>query len=307
MRSHVISAVFVIFLSAVRCQKYLRLNATMQRAILQTGRNIFGVDGDGRLTQSSKGIRKPNSAKTLDMLQQIDGENYPHKGKKKRKGKHNNKKAWSLKNMGPIGPRGPPGPAGIEASVTRVISKLRRVLRTKTLQPQTRSGRFTSSLSNMMAVAIPDILAGFSATTESSTRLVPKSNTELKGYEVSKTGCFVRGSAIDLTTGRFTAPIRAMYSFHATIHLALPHDVKDWVRKDFLTVHICIDGKCSKNSGIKTTSGIGTNSRIFSVNVSGHCYLQAKQYASIYVRNNSPRHLLVALRGSYFTGMMVGT
>lgn len=52
------------------------------------------------------------------------------------------------------------------------------------MQPQTRSGRFTSSLSNMMAVAIPDILAGFSATTETSTRLGPKSNTELKGYEV---------------------------------------------------------------------------------------------------------------------------
>lgn len=278
----------------------------MQKRILQTGKNIFGVDDDGRLTQSSKGIRKP--AKTLEMLQQIDRKNSPHKGKKKRKVKHNNnKRTWSLKNVGPIGPRGPPGPAGIEASVTRVISKLRRVLRTKTLQPQTRSGRFTSSLSNTMAVAIPDILAGFSATTETSTRLGPKSNTELKGYEVSKTGCFVRGSATDLATGRFTAPITAMYSFHATIHLALPHGVKDWVRKDYVTVHLCIDGNCSKNSDIKTTSGIGTNSRIFSVNVSGQCYLQAKQYVSIYVRNNSHRHLLVALRGSYFTGMLVGT
>lgn len=65
---------------------------------------------------------------------------------------------------------------------------------------------------------------------------------------MSKTGCFVRGSATDLATGRFTAPITAMYSFHATIHLALPHGVKDWVRKDYVTVHLCIDGDCSKNS-----------------------------------------------------------
>ena len=65
--------------------------------------------------------------------------------------------------------------------------------------------------------------------------------------QTNKHGAFLRGSGVNLESGRFTAPATAAYSFHGTVIVAVPKGMRDFARKDFITASICIDGKCKKN------------------------------------------------------------
>ncbi|PVD35403.1 hypothetical protein C0Q70_02365 [Pomacea canaliculata] len=102
-----------------------------------------------------------------------------------------------------------------------------------------------------------------------------------------------------------------LYQFAANLHLKLRHKgsrerMRQNLRKrDFVKIQICIDSLCQKNMSLEYITGLDTNSRIFTVSVTGLLEMKSGQYASVYVDNAS--RMTVKIQGdSDFTGILFG-
>ncbi|KAI8488288.1 hypothetical protein Bbelb_338840 [Branchiostoma belcheri] len=117
-------------------------------------------------------------------------------------------------------------------------------------------------------------------------------------------GAFVRGTGMNLREGRFTAHRPGVYHFSATLHIGHPRQ-KRLRPRDSVRALICINSLCQRHTSLEVVTGIESNSRVFTISVSGMLELQSGQYTSIFMDNSSKKPVTVQ-SGSDFTANFVG-
>ncbi|NXT49559.1 ERFE protein, partial [Pluvianellus socialis] len=120
-------------------------------------------------------------------------------------------------------------------------------------------------------------------------------------------GMFHRGPGLNLTSGQYTAPVTGYYTFTTTLHVV--H--REQQRKgqpcmgNHLRVLICVQSCRQHNSNLETVSRLESRSDLFTISVTGVLYLQAGQYASVFVDNAAGSPLTVQ-SGSHFSAVLLG-
>uniref|UniRef100_A0A8B9XJK9 Adipolin n=1 Tax=Bos mutus grunniens TaxID=30521 RepID=A0A8B9XJK9_BOSMU len=125
-----------------------------------------------------------------------------------------------------------------------------------------------------------------------------KTLVELQGFQApAAQGAFLRGSGLSLASGRFTAPVTAIFQFSASLHVD-PRELQGRVRpraRDTVRVLVCIESLCHRH--IEQLGPMGGDV---------HCgCLQAGQYTSVFVDNGSGAALTVQSSSS-FSGLLLG-
>ncbi|NWV34536.1 ERFE protein, partial [Grantiella picta] len=144
-------------------------------------------------------------------------------------------------------------------------------------------------------------------------------------------GMFHRGPGLNLTSGQYTAPITGYYAFTTTLHIGEPSDSPmalpgkpelalmpcsvpvrreprrkgQACRGSRLRVLICVQSRCQHNSNLETISRLESSGDLVTISVTGTLYLQAGQYASVFVDNTAGSSLTVQ-SGSYFSAVLLG-
>ncbi|XP_056354940.1 erythroferrone-like isoform X2 [Oenanthe melanoleuca] len=158
-------------------------------------------------------------------------------------------------------------------------------------------------------------------------------------YIPDREGMFHRGPGLNLTSGQYTAPIAGYYTFSTTLHIARrePRRKGQGWRQSRLRVLICVQSRCQHNrygrarpgmleagkepwerrnllppappslfcSHLETVSRLESSSDLFTISVTGTLYLQAGQYASVFVDNTAGSPLTVQ-SGSDFSAVLLG-
>ncbi|XP_074046844.1 erythroferrone [Macrotis lagotis] len=136
-----------------------------------------------------------------------------------------------------------------------------------------------------------------------------RSLQELQLYHLpGKEGSFHRGLGLNLTSGQYTAPITGFYSFAATLYIVHggDHQKKGQPRsRDRLRVLICIQSLCQRNVSLEAITGLENSSELFTISVNGILYLQAGQYASVFIDNATGSSLTIR-SGSDFSAVFLG-
>ncbi|NXB43018.1 ERFE protein, partial [Leucopsar rothschildi] len=115
-------------------------------------------------------------------------------------------------------------------------------------------------------------------------------------------GMFHRGPGLNLTSGQYTAPIAGYYAFTTTLHIARREPRRKgqgWRQsrlEPFQGDHGC---------HLETVSRLESSSDLFTISVMGTLYLQAGQYASVFVDNTAGSPLTVR-SGSDFSAVLLG-
>ncbi|NXT63378.1 ERFE protein, partial [Chaetops frenatus] len=144
-------------------------------------------------------------------------------------------------------------------------------------------------------------------------------------------GMFHRGPGLNLTSGQYTAPTAGYYAFSARLHIGEPsHSPRalpgrsglalspccvsvhreprrkgQGCRGSRLRVLICVQSRCQHNSNLETISRLESSGGLFTISVTGTLYLQAGQYASVFVDNTAGSPLTVQ-SGSHFSAVLLG-
>ncbi|XP_057244037.1 adipolin, partial [Malurus melanocephalus] len=93
----------------------------------------------------------------------------------------------------------------------------------------------------------PRLVLGFHCRLRGSVLVEKKTRTELSNFQ---RGSFLRGSGLDLLSGRFTAPVGGIYQFMANVHLD-PSELKNRSAlrsRGTVRVLICIDSLCQRHT-----------------------------------------------------------
>ncbi|NXA41321.1 ERFE protein, partial [Eudromia elegans] len=120
-------------------------------------------------------------------------------------------------------------------------------------------------------------------------------------------GPFHRGRGLNLTSGQYTALVAGYYSFTATlrlVHHGQPRQGRQGGRGR-LRALVCVQSSCQQHSALETVSRLESSGDLFTVAVSGVLYLQAGQYASVFV-DNGARSPLTVQSGSGFSAVLLG-
>ncbi|NXJ18038.1 ERFE protein, partial [Dicrurus megarhynchus] len=123
----------------------------------------------------------------------------------------------------------------------------------------------------------------------------------------AREGMFSRGPGLNLTSGQYTAPIAGYYAFTTTLHIVRrePRRKGQGCRGSRLRVLICVQSCCQQNSNLETVSQLESSGDLFTISVTGTLYLQAGQYASVFVDNVAGSPLTVQ-SGSDFSAVLLG-
>ncbi|XP_030041980.1 adipolin isoform X2 [Microcaecilia unicolor] len=211
---------------------------------------------------------------------------------------------------GPPGPQGPPGPAGAEVTHDVLLQEFKEMLKEAT---ERRSEEHPSELPPLL-LSLEDIVPyrrvqeAFHCKLKGQITVDRKTLIELHNFQMPLAkGAFLRGTGMNLSTGRFIAPVSGIYQFSANIHID-HSELKSKVQlrlRDNVRVLICIESLCHRYTSLEVISGLESNSKIFTVCVHGLLQLQAGQYASIYVDNSAGAAITIQ-NGSDFMGMLLG-
>ncbi|XP_054503935.2 adipolin [Agelaius phoeniceus] len=215
---------------------------------------------------------------------------------------------------GPPGPQGPPGAPGAEVTREVLLQEFKEILK------EAMEHRASLAISAQPSQLPPLLLSleeapsqrrleeAFHCKLKGQVLVDKKTLVELHNFQlpVAK-GAFLRGSGLNLATGRFTAPVGGIYQFSANIHIDHSElKSKGQLRaRDSVRVLICIESLCHRHTSLEVIAGLESNSKIFTVYVHGLLQLQAGQYASIFVDNGAGAALTVQ-PGSDFMGMLLG-
>ncbi|NWX89327.1 ERFE protein, partial [Nothoprocta ornata] len=120
-------------------------------------------------------------------------------------------------------------------------------------------------------------------------------------------GTFHRGLGLNLTSGQYTAPVTGYYTFMATLHIVHQghHRKGQQCGRNRLRALICVQSLCQHHSSLETVSRLESSGDLFTVSVSGVLYLQAGQYASVFI-DNASRLPLTVQSGSSFSAVLLG-
>ncbi|XP_072174559.1 adipolin-like [Diadema setosum] len=224
---------------------------------------------------------------------------------------------------GPPGPRGPPGPPGAQITKQELLTEFRVLIREAAeRRAQIIIGESCPScLVNITRgtdlhvpaveelTLLPTLPVAFHCKLSKDIKIPGKSLIEIDNFRTPlDTGSFERGRGLDVRSGRFTAPRTAIYQLAANLHVAQRlSEVKERTIKprDNVRVLICINSMCQRHTSLEFVSGMESNSRVFTVALSGLLRLEEGQYASVYVDNSSGRRVEAQV-GSDFSGVLMG-
>ncbi|KAM9274847.1 erythroferrone [Cariama cristata] len=150
--------------------------------------------------------------------------------------------------------------------------------------------------------------AAFHCWTRENISVEQRAQQELQLYYIpEREGMFHRGLGLNLTSGQYTVPIAGYYTFTATLHIVRREQQRKGqpCRGNSLRVLICVQSRCQHNSKLETMSRLESVDDLFTVSVTGVLYLQAGQYASVFVDNAAGSPLTV-LSGSDFSAILLG-
>ncbi|XP_064291845.1 erythroferrone [Passer domesticus] len=118
---------------------------------------------------------------------------------------------------------------------------------------------------------------------------------------------FQRGPGLNLTSGQYTAPLAGYYTFSSTLHIARrePRRRRQGCRGSRLRLLICVQSCCQHNSHLESVSWLESSGDLFTISVTGTLYLQAGQYASVFVDNTAGSPITVQ-SGSDFSAVLLG-
>ncbi|ETE60510.1 hypothetical protein L345_13745, partial [Ophiophagus hannah] len=237
-----------------------------------------------------------------------DGSN----SKKKCKGK--DKKRGLAGPAGPPGPPGPPGLPGAEVTHEVLMQEFKDMLKEAT--ERRASPVLPAHPSEMPVMLLPleelslyrRVEEAFHCKLKGQIIVDKKTLMELQNFQMPLAkGAFLRGSGLNLTTGRFTASVSGIYQFSANVHVD-HSELKSKLQlraRDNVRILICIESLCHRYTSLEVITGLESNSKIFTVYVHGLLQLQAGQYTSIFVDNSAGAPVTIQ-NGSDFMGMFVG-
>ncbi|NWR25146.1 ADIPL protein, partial [Emberiza fucata] len=229
-------------------------------------------------------------------------------------------KGKDKKLRGPVGPPGPPGPQGPPGAPGAEVTREVLLQEFKEILKEAMEHRASLAISAQPSQLPPLLLAleevpsqrrveeAFHCKLKGQVLVDKKTLVELQNFQspLAK-GAFLRGSGLNLATGRFTAPRGGIYQFSANIHID-HSELKSKVQlraRDSVRVLICIESLCHRHTSLEVIAGLESNSKIFTVYVHGLLQLQAGQYTSIFVDNGAGAAVTVQ-PGSDFMGMLLG-
>lgn len=261
----------------------------------------------------SPGLEKPDPAMTwVKFRDRVDDGTYP---KKKCKPNKNSRLSGPPGPPGPQGPPGPPGMPGAEVTHEVLLQEFKQILKEATERRST-SGDSSDHTSEPPPLVLPikdlypyrRIDEAFHCRLKGPMLVDKRTLAELQNFQLpTAKGSFLRGSGMNLPTGRFTATIPGIYQFSAHIHIDHSEmKSKGQLRpRDSIRVLICIESLCHGYTSIEVIAGLESNSRIFTVHVQGLLQLQSGQYTSIFVDNGAGAPITVQ-NGSDFMGIFMG-
>ncbi|XP_066190260.1 adipolin [Sylvia atricapilla] len=213
---------------------------------------------------------------------------------------------------GPPGPQGPPGAPGAEITREILLQEFKEILKEAMEHRASRSSLAQPSAVPLLSLqefpAQRPVEEAFHCKLKSHVVADKKTLVELQNFQspLAK-GAFLRGSGLDLLSGRFTAPVGGIYQFSANVHIDHSElKSRGQLRaRDTVRVLICIESLCHRHTSLEVIAGLESNSKIFTVYVQGLLQLQAGQYTSIFVDNSSGAPVTIQ-SGSDFMGMLMG-
>ncbi|KAM6304946.1 erythroferrone-like [Aegotheles albertisi] len=165
-----------------------------------------------------------------------------------------------------------------------------------------------SSEGNPQAASHHRVVAAFRCRTRENVSVEQRARQELRLYYIpDREAMFHRGSGLDLTSGKYTAPVAGYYTFTATLHIVCREQRRKGhpCRGRRLRVLICVQSRCQHNSNLETVSQLESGGDLSTISVTGVLYLQAGQYASVFVDNTAGSPLTVQ-SGSDFSAILLG-
>nr|XP_027803464.1 adipolin [Marmota flaviventris] len=200
---------------------------------------------------------------------------------------------------------GPPGPPGVEVAPAALLQEFKDMLKEAT--ERRFSARPDPPLSRGAGPWL--MVEAFHCRLKGPVLVDKKTLVELQGFQApTAQGAFLRGSGLSLASGRFTAPVSAIFQFSASLHVD-HSELQGRARlraRDTVRVLICIESLCHRHTSLEAISGLESNSRVFTAQLQGLLQLQAGQYASVFVDNGSGVVLTIQ-SGSSFSGLLLGT
>ncbi|XP_032350768.1 adipolin isoform X3 [Camelus ferus] len=122
----------------------------------------------------------------------------------------------SLAPQGLLGPRDPLDPPGGEVTQEAVLREFREMLKDATER------RFSGLLDPLLPEGMGRWLVAeaFHCRLKGPVLVDAKTLVELQGFQApAAQGAFLRGSGLSLASGRFTAPVTAIFQFSASLHV----------------------------------------------------------------------------------------
>uniref|UniRef100_A0A4X2M966 Adipolin n=1 Tax=Vombatus ursinus TaxID=29139 RepID=A0A4X2M966_VOMUR len=209
-----------------------------------------------------------------------------------------------------VRPAGPPGPPGAEVTQEALLQEFKDMLKEATERRAATAALAQPSQRPLDSLVAPyrRVEEAFHCKLKAQLVIDKKTLMELHNFQAPLAkGAFLRGSGLNLSTGRFTAPVSGIYQFSANVHID-HSELKSRAQlraRDNVRVLICIESLCHQHTSLEAITGLESNSRAFTVHIQGLLQLQAGQYTSIFVDNSAGAALTIQ-NGSDFMGLLVG-
>ncbi|KAM5165335.1 erythroferrone [Mantella aurantiaca] len=226
-----------------------------------------------------------------------------HAAKSKRKGP-----AESLRHhhSGPVGAPAPPRHQSHHVNHVLREKKLTKFLQLLSdVLLRQKDSEDTSNYKLVPAITPAKVHIAFTCKTSSDIHVQPGELRELQLYEMSHLeGSFYRGAGLNLTSGRYTAPITGLYAFFARLHIDYQKYTNERL-EGFLHVQLCIHSLCHDNLSLEHILSYTADEVTATITLNGVLQIQAGHYVSLFLENKMDS-LVVLLKGSAFSGVLLG-
>ncbi|KAJ8270836.1 hypothetical protein GJAV_G00119820 [Gymnothorax javanicus] len=210
---------------------------------------------------------------------------------------------------GPPGPPGPQGPPGPPAPSSKEPADQLKEFRLKLKEVVATSGPLEIGTHCQVCEQHPRVDTAFHCRLLNDLPIPRRSLQEIQPFSspADSEQLFQRGQDFNRSSGRYTAPVSGFYYLTANL-LIETSDVQRRStsrQRDCVTVSICIESLCHSNMSLTAMSGVGDSAGVFSILVTGTLFLQAGEYASVFIDNGTGSALTVQ-KGTVFSGILLG-
>ncbi|XP_057713876.1 erythroferrone [Corythoichthys intestinalis] len=184
--------------------------------------------------------------------------------------------------------KGPPRPRGLRRHPQQLLD-----------MPRTTAG---ASQGVLCAHGPPRVSASFMGRLRRPVEVGHHSRVELRPF-AQGSPLFQRGHGFDNYDGRYVATLGGFYLLGARLRLQSV-DSDEGPLDGNVRAGICLKSLCNSNSSIESVGVAGVGGT-FSISLSGALFLQAGEYASVYVDNSSSSSVRV-MPDSFFSAILLG-